>query len=493
MNENRKVIIIGGGITGLACAHRLLELKSKAGVSLDILLLEASSRLGGTIETERRDEFVIEKGPDCFISEKPGACDLSKRLGLDREIIGTTGEHRRSFVAWKNRLIPIPEGFYLIAPRNFKSLLLSSLFSPFGKLRMAADLVLPKREEDGDESIGSFVRRRLGREALERIAQPILAGIYTGDPDRLSLKATVPRFAELESTYGSIIRGLFAESKKKQEFRKASGARYGLFLSYKKGMEELTRTLAARLSSGVVSLRSEVMRVRYDANKGGWRVFSSDRKEHTADVLCLAVPAHRAGEILSEESEDLSRHLSQIPYESVATVNFVFERAAVHHPLDGFGFVVPAVQNLPLIACSFSSVKFSGRSPAGFVLLRAFAGGVFGRRFFDMDDEDLEKAVLGTLSKLLGTRGKPCFSVLSRYPKSMPQYCVGHVERASEIRRKTGEFKNLFLVGSAYFGSGISDCISDAERQAEQMFENVCMKHHASVCNELVHARGEKS
>lgn len=472
-SEPKRVVVVGGGITGLACANRLLELAKESGTRLDVSLFEAAPRLGGIFETEKKEGFLLEKGPDSFISEKPAALSLAKRLGLEKEIIGTRNEHRRSFVARNGSLIPLPEGFYLIAPTRVRPFLKSPLLSWSGKLRVLSEMAIPARRGNHDESVGAFVRRRFGQEALDRVGQPMLAGIYTGDPELLSLSATMPRFRELETRYGSVIRGLVTEAKKKKEdLNGISGPRYGLFLTFRNGIETLTRELARRLPAGSVKLSSEIKEISYNWAKGKWRLLA-DHGETEADAVCFAVSAHAAGRLLAKTSKKLSDQLASLVYESVATINFAFRRKDIAHALDGFGFVVPSTEQSPLIACGFLSQKFEGRAPEGYALMRAFVGGAFGKKFLELEDNTLREIIRKELSNILGIGGDPLFASVRRHRNSMVQYRLGHFDWVSKVRNELKEFRGLYLAGPAFKGAGISDCIEDAEEQAASLFEKL--------------------
>lgn len=461
----KRVAIAGGGISGLAAAYYLGKLSREKGRPLEVVLYEPG-RLGGTIETERAGGFVLEKGPDAFITDKPWGLELSRELGLEDRLIGTDARYRRSFVARKSRLIAVPEGFYLTAPVKPLPFLRSSIVSWAGKARMMAEPFVPAKKDDADESLGSFVRRRFGREALERVAQPMMAGIYTGDPDKLSLRATLPRFSDLERRHGSVTRGLIAAGTRKSA---ASGPRYGLFASFRDGMQTLTDALASRLEAGAV--RTSAVRSASPA-PGGWRVDAEDGTSETFDAVCLTVPATRAAGALSFDPA-LSGLLSQIEYESVLTVNLAYDASQVAHPLDGFGFVVPRTEGRTVIACSFSSRKFEGRAPAGQVLLRAFVGGAFGRENFERSDDDVLGRVEKELSEWLSISGRPRLSRVRRYSKAMVQYSVGHLDRAARIRGLAAGHRGLYLCGAAYEGPGIPDCVRHAEAAARQILETL--------------------
>ncbi len=457
----RRVVVVGGGIAGLAAAHRCLELARARGEQLDLTLLEGRERLGGTIATERTQGFLIEAGPDSFISEKPWALALSDRLGLTDRLVRTDDRFRRTYVLRAGRLLPLPDGFQLLAPARFWPLVSSRLFSWPGKLRMAMDLVLPRRVGTDDESFGSFVRRRLGVEALERVAQPLVAGIYTADPDLLSLAATMPRFLEMERTHRSLILALWRMSRSVQG---VSGARWSLFVTFRDGMEEFTHALGDRLPPGSVRLKERAVGLHKDG--GRWRVGLADGGGVDTDAVILAAEAHQTARVVRALAPSLAHLLEAIPYASSATVTLAYRREAVGHPLDGFGFVVPRIERRPLLACTFSSVKYPARAPAGHTLLRVFVGGALDEGILKEDDERMVAIVRAQLGELLGVTGPPLLSRVHRHPASMPQYQVGHLQTVAAIEKRLADHPGLALAGSAYRGVGISDCVHSGEAAA---------------------------
>ncbi|HXQ69282.1 MAG TPA: protoporphyrinogen oxidase [Pyrinomonadaceae bacterium] len=463
----RRVVVIGGGISGLAAAHRLAELNQ----SIHVTLIEGSPRLGGTLLTDEREGFLLERGPDSFITEKPEAVALAKRLGIESRLIETNPDHRRSFIVRNGRLRPVPEGFQLLAPSRIWPFLTTDIFSLAGKVRMAGDLVLPRRTTNGlsDESLSSFVRRRLGREALERMAQPMVGGIYTADPETLSLRATLPRFLDMERDHRSVVLAMLrkARSQKRADQSGTSGARYNLFLSFDRGMEVLVRALEQALSQIEIKLNTRVQSVL--RNSSSWTIQLSSGQTLEADAICLAVPAYTAAQLLSSASPALAAQLNQIKYASTATINFAYPRNAIQHPLDGFGFVVPFVEKRSLIACSFSNVKFPGRAPDDHVLLRAFAGGALQPEAFALEESEIVKRVEGDLRELLGITGTPLFTEISKWQNSMPQYEVGHLDRVAAIENLVRDLPGLTLAGNAYRGTGIPDCIRSGETAAEHI------------------------
>lgn len=461
----RKVVVVGGGITGLSAAHRAVEVARERGIALDLTLLEARDRLGGTISTERVDGFLVEAGPDSFLSEKPWALALCRRLGLEDRLIGTDDRFRRVFVWHRGRLHALPDGFQLLAPTALLPFFTSSLFSLPGKLRMALDLVLPRGSAD-DESLGAFVRRRLGVEALERVAQPLAAGIYTADPDDLSVTATMPRFIELERRERSIILGLRRASRREPR-PGTSGARWSLFVTLADGMEQLVTTLAGRLPAGAVRLKHRVSGLQRVGEH--WRVVTAEGERFDAERVVVATEAYAAARLVRHLDPALATLLEEIPYASAATVSLGYRRSDVPHALDGFGFVVPRRERKALLAGTFSSVKYPGRAPLGHVLIRAFLGGMLNAGMLEEDDVTLVARARGELQAALGITGEPVRTRLHRWPASMPQYRVGHLVRVEAIERAVGRLSGIRMAGSAYRGVGIADCVRSGETAAEQL------------------------
>jgi len=490
----KRIVIIGGGISGLAAAHHLIELSSAQHRPIEITLLEASNRLGGIIQTEQRDGFLIERGPDSFISEKPEALELARRLNIDTHLIETNENHRRSFILRKGKLRSVPEGFQLLAPSRLWPFVTTDIFSFAGKLRMAADLVIPRANTNGgaDESLADFVRRRLGQEALDRMAQPMVGGIYTADPEKLSLRATLPRFLDMERDHRSIILAMRRRGRTgigpSEMSSGISGARYSLFLSFDGGMQVLTDVLQRRLSESpadnartTIRLNTRVQsleRVRAAEGADVWKLRTSQGETLNAEAICLAISAYSAASLLQGVHPQLSQKLGEIRYASTATINFAYRREDISHALDGFGFVVPFIENRSMIACTFSSVKFAGRAPEGYVLLRAFVGGALQPQMFSLDETEMVGRVGVDLQELLGISRKPLFEAVTKWDNSMPQYEVGHLERIAAIGRDVVEFGNLALAGNSYEGAGIPDCIRSGESAAEKLLASVSRTSH---------------
>ena len=476
------IAIIGGGIAGLAAAHHLEELSRERELPLRFTLLEASGRLGGTIGTEHRDGFLLEHGPDSFISEKPWALALCRRMGLESELVGTQDQFRTTFVVRNGKLEPLPEGFMLLAPTRLGALARSRIFSWPGKLRMGLDLVLPRAQQQDDESLGSFVSRRLGREALERVAQPLIGGIYTADPNYLSLAATMPRFLQMERDHRSVIYALWQAGRKRpQNTKSASGARWSLFVTMQNGMQHMVDTLVGRLSLGEIRQNCGANAVQLQPSNGQdqhWHVECQDGSSLQADGVVLATQAYQTARLIRSCDTQLADQLTNISYSSAATVSLAYRREDIPHALNGFGFVVPAIEKRSIIAGTFSSIKYPGRAPEGHILLRVFVGGTLQAEMFNLDDEQMEQVVRQELAALLGVQTAPLFSRIARYPQSMPQYLVGHLNRIAEIEQRVATHPGLALAGNAYRGVGIADCVRSGEAAATAVVDHV-----SSLCD----------
>jgi protoporphyrinogen/coproporphyrinogen III oxidase len=467
-----RIIVIGGGIAGLAAAHRIIELKGERDLDIEVVLLEASPRLGGAVATERIGDFLVEAGPDSFITEKPWALRLCERLGLTSRLVSTQAAYQKIYVVHNGRLELLPEGFFLLAPTRFWPFIQTRLFSWSGKLRMAAELVLPRRPADDDESLGSFVRRRFGSEALQRVAQPLVGGIYASDPDKLSLGATMPRFLEMERNQRSVIYAMWSAARRRARQRETgSGARWSLFLTLAGGMQEFVDAVARRLPEGCVRPNARVSNLSFEASTKAFRVIMHGSESLKADAVILATPAFRTAEIIASVAPSAAAQLKQISYASTATVNLAYRRENFPRAPNGFGFVVPAIEKRKLIACTFSSLKYPGRAPEGSILLRAFVGGSLQPEHFKADDATMEKNVREEFASLLGVHAEPLFSRIWRHPNSMPQYHVGHEERIRRIEDALDPLTSLSLAGSAYHGVGISDCVRTGEEAAEAVIK----------------------
>ncbi|MBY0277749.1 protoporphyrinogen oxidase [Candidatus Binatia bacterium] len=465
--------MVGGGITGLAAANRAVE---RGGDGVEVVLLESNARLGGVISTERRGDFLLEGGPDSFISEKPEAIALCRRIGLEDQLLPTNDANRRTLIVSDGKLIPLPDGFQLLGPTRILPFLLSPVLSWRGKLAAAKDLLLPRGgpPPGGDESLASFVRRRLGNEVLERLAQPLVGGIYTADAETLSLASTMPRFLELERSHRSVILGLRAQARRSGAAAAAgtSGARFGLFVTLRDGMATLVDALAARLPAGTIRMETPVRSiVRRDTggDAASWELRLANDERIAADAIVVATPAPVAGRLLHEAEPALGEILSSVRCASSAVVTLAFRRDQVPDPPRAFGFVVPGPENRRVIAGSFTDVKYASRAPADTVLLRLFAGGALKPEQFALDDAALVRSARDELAELLGIVAEPLLSWVQRWPESMPQYQVGHAARIADAERRAADLPGLALAGNAYHGVGLADCVRSGEAAADAM------------------------
>ncbi len=467
-----RIVVVGGGIAGLAAAHRLIELKNKHSRDLEVFLLEASGRLGGAIATERIGDFLIEGGPDSFITEKPAALKLCERIGLTSRLLSTQAAYQKIHVVHNGKLELLPEGFFLLAPTRFWPFIQTPLFSWLGKLRMASELLLARGDSSADESLGSFVRRRFGVEALERVAQPLVGGIYASDPDKLSLGATMPRFLEMERRQRSVTYAMWSAQRKRRR-EPGSGARWSLFVTLAGGMAELVDAIAHRLPEGCICLNSSVEAVRFDDREQNWRITLDRNGTIEACAVILATPAYKTAKVLATTAANAAAHLKQISYASTATVSLAYKRDDFPQPPGSFGFVVPAIEKRKITACTFSSLKYPGRAPEGTILLRAFVGGSLQSELLNDDNAAMERNVRAEIASLLDVKAEPMLRRIWRHPDSMPQYHVGHEERVRSIQAALREFPTLALAGSAYSGVGISDCVRSGEQAAEAVIEAI--------------------
>ncbi|HZM71158.1 MAG TPA: protoporphyrinogen oxidase [Candidatus Cryosericum sp.] len=474
-----RVAVVGCGIAGLSCGFTLIERGRERRLPVDVTLFEAERRAGGVIRTERRDGFVIEGGPDCFITDKPWALDLCRRLGLAEELASTNPDCRRSYVLRGRRLLPIPEGFYLMAPARLLPFAASSVLSPAGRLRAGLDLFLPRGPEVPDESLASFVSRRFGTEVLERLAQPLLAGIYNAEPERLSLRATMPRFLELERQHRSVIVGLLRGRRRPGGGTAGvSGARYSLFVTPRRGMESIVDRLLQEIPGPSLRLQTRVTALPAGpfggddgggssaASGGRWRVRTSRGETLPFHAVVLALRAPETAPLVRPFDPGLADLLAGIAYGGSTTVSLAWRTSDVPRPLAGFGFVVPRAEKRKLIACSFSSVKFPGRAPEGSVLLRAFTSDAL----IPGDDTDQAIAcVREELREILGIEAEPQIARAYFHPGAMARYDVGHLDRVADIESHLERHAGLALAGNGLRGVGVPDCVRSGAIAAERI------------------------
>ncbi|HEU0140545.1 MAG TPA: protoporphyrinogen oxidase [Bryobacteraceae bacterium] len=442
----RRAVIIGGGISGLSTAYYL----AKAGI--EPTLIEARSHLGGVIRTDTLEGCVIEAGPDSFLSAKPWAMDLICELGLADEVIGSNDHLRVTYVVKHGRLVPLPDGLMMMVPTKVMPIIASGLLSWPTKLRMGLEFFRrPPAERPRDRSVSEFIEDHYGREAVEYLAEPLLAGVYGGDPNRLSVSSVLPRFAELEYEYGSLTRGVLDQRRK----RKRSDASGPLFRTLKRGLGHLIETL-----TGAIGSRMEVIQGHADAMEktpAGFRIRVNGAWLEASHVV-LACQAYAAAPLAGMLDPELGRCLESIPYSSSMTLALGYRRQSFGQSLKGFGFLVPRKERRTLVACTWVGNKFAHRIPEEWVVLRCFVGGL-DDSFLRESDETITAAVRAELSGIMGVTAAPELVRISRWPRSMAQYTVGHESRLKEIEQRTARIEGLSLAGNAYYGIGVPDCI----------------------------------
>jgi oxygen-dependent protoporphyrinogen oxidase len=461
----KRIAIVGGGISGLSAAYYL----SQAGH--DCTLIESCPRLGGVIRTETVEDCLVEAGPDSFIAQKPWAMELIHELGIDDQVIGSQDHLRRTYVLRSGRLVPLPDGIQFMIPTRIGPILTTPLLSLQAKARMGLEFFRRPRSPESDpaaaadRSVAEFVIDHYGREVNEYLAQPMLAGVYGGAPENLSINAVMPRMVELERRFGSVTRGVLDGMRRVNSPRRAA-ANHGagpnsrppgaLFLSLKAGMQQLVDTLAARLEG---KIRRVTATVEHIAGSRGAFQLAAGGDAILADEVVLATPAYRAGELLREIDADLALLLESIRYNSSVTIALLYARPAFDHPLDGFGFVVPRAEGRPLTACTWVNTKFPYRAAAGRALLRAFLGGERADQAATDSDEHIAALAHRELSALMQYRPQPSAWRIHRWPRAMAQYEVGHLRRQQDIEQRLSRHPGLWLTGNAYIGIGIPDCI----------------------------------
>lgn len=452
-------VVVGGGIAGLACAYEI----TKAGAP--VILLEAAERVGGKIHSDELAGAVIEGGPDSFVTNKPGALELVRELGLEGELVPTSKTNKDVFVYTRGRARRLPDGLMLMAPTKVLPFLLSDLMPMRSKIRMGLEMFIPGKAE-GDESMADFARRRFGEEALHTIISPILAGIFAGDPERLSMKSTFPQFAEIERVHGSLIRGMRRMAKGR---RPPSGS-ITMFMAFRGGLNRFAEAIAQRLPKDALRLGTAVEAIEKSGD--GYELSLKDKPAITAERLILAVPADRASRLLSDFDRELSSELAAIPFSSTAVVSLAFAEKDLKNPPRGFGFVVDRREKLSIMAATYSSSKFPGRAPEGTVLIRCFLGGAGRERVLDCPDNELLLHVRRDLKVVAGVMAEPIGAKVHRWSGVNPQYNVGHGERLDRIEERLKTHPGLVLSGSSYRGVGIPDCIRSGRDAARRSTEN---------------------
>jgi protoporphyrinogen/coproporphyrinogen III oxidase len=480
----KKVIIIGGGVAGLGAAYKITRAASE-GQAVEFVLFEKDPRIGGKILTESvwdpsdESKFTVDGGPDCFLTEKPACHRIAKLTGIYDDELPTDDSRRRTWILSRGKLHQMPDGVMMFAPTKFVPFATTGLFSWPGKIRMGMDLLIPRKKvapgEPNDETLESFVVRRMGRECLDRLAEPLVGGVHASDPSKMSLAATFPRLLEMEQNYGSLLKAFLAVRRKVEEMRRKYPPQPGqkprtFFTSFVHGMQQLTDSMAnaagrdkIRPGLGVTSL--------HRAADGRWRVSLSDGAAVDGDGLILATESWAAERLVRRVDEKIAEALGEIQTSSSATVSMAFNESEVGFDLNAFGVLCPMVERRALMAATYSSTKWPDRAPSGKVLLRGFVGGPHNQEILNRSDEELVQTVLEEFQQILGLNpfAGPLFSRVYRWHRGMPQYTLGHLGRVELIEGRSAQIPGLALAGGSYRGVGVPNCIESGERAVSKI------------------------
>lgn len=467
--------VIGGGISGLSTCYYLNKLSANYGLKIHVNLIEADDRLGGKILTDIEDELVIDGGPDSFFSQKPWAMELCEELGLSGDLVDANRETRGTFILNHGKLSKLPEGTESGMPTKLRPFVSTDLISLPGKFRALMDIVIPRKKNLEDESIGSFMGRRFGKQFLVKIVEPLYAGIYAGDVYHLSAKSSLPSLVAMETAHGSLIRAM-------RELRKTAGAntnkkgvrsRPPTFVSLKGGMIQMIDAIVSRMGNTEVILRTRVfgIRERKQGSRNRYRVTFEGGKHLDVDAVVLAVPAYSASNMIRDLDQRISSILDTIPYVSTATVALTFRRDDIKKAdgVKGHGFLVPRSEEEMVTGCTWESSKWPVHASPGTLLARCYVGWFGHEEFASLDDDTIVRKVLDFLQRVTGINATPQFSKVFRWNDSLPQYTVGHLDRVAQLSEMLNGHKGMFLVGSAYHGVGLPDCVHDASLTSESL------------------------
>ncbi len=467
----KSVVIVGGGISGLSTAFALLEQAAAADLPIICTILDAAPTWGGKILTHRVGQLVMEAGPDSFLSQKPWAMELCRRLGMADQLINTNPVEKKASVLWGSRLHELPEGLVTFTPTQLGPFFRSGLLSWMDLARMGCDLLIPPRRSSDDESLAAFFRRRFGRHAFERVMEPLMAGIYAGDAEQMSLRATFPRFYELEQTHGSVIRGMMAARRARARQGSSGRPANTMFVSLRNGLGDLVTGLAGQIqkAGGILKagVEAEAVRVRsHQAGRWMYDIICTDGTALSAEALVLATPAFVSAELVRPLSPMAGGLMDLIPYASTATISLIYPADAVGDRLQGFGFVVPRMEGRDLIAATWTSHKWPHRAPPQEVSVRCYLGGVGREAVLERDDDMLTHCVRGELTSIVGLQAAPHYVEVNRWHRAMPQYTIGHLDRLAQLEAAISRFGGLGITGAGYRGVGIPDCIRDGTETA---------------------------
>jgi oxygen-dependent protoporphyrinogen oxidase len=457
----KRIAIIGGGISGLSAAYALEE-KRRAGVEVEYVLYEASSRFGGVLVTDRVDGCILEAGADSFLTEKPWAIDLCKKLGLGDQLIGSNDSERKTYIVLRGKLVEMPDGLMFMVPTKLAPTVLSPLFSWGTKLRMAREWFHPPHKANGDETVAAFVERHYGAEMVDRLADPLLSGVYGGEASQLSVRAVLPRFAEMEAKHGSLGRAMLAA--RGAMARASQGAPPPLFTSLKDGMQQMVDALLGVLDGESLRSGANVQAVSPEA--GGW-VVSAGLGSDEFDAVILALPTHAAAALLQRCGKELASELAGIDYSSSVTVALGYDKQVRESLPPGFGFLVPRTEGKRMLAATFVHNKFPHRAPADRAIVRCFLGGARGEHTLALPDDEILRIVREELDQILHLSAEPLFARVFKWRGAMAQYGVGHLERLQRIEGLRQKLPGLALAGNGYSGIGVPDCVRSGTTAVE--------------------------
>lgn len=476
----KRVVIAGGGIAGLAAAYYLQKKAAEEAVEMHITILEAGDRWGGKITTDRIDGFVVEGGPDTFLRTKPWALDLCRELGLEQRLHGTNPDKKNTYVLREGELHPLPDGLTMMIPTQIAPMVRTNLLSWPEKMRMGLDFLIPPRPLDGDESLGEFVSRRLGRAAYENLIEPLMSGIYAGDGDHLSLQATFPYLRDLELKHGGLVKGALAVRRLRANGKPSPASNRSIFLTPTTGLAEIVEALVERLQKAGADLRVKTTATRVAQASDGdnnYLIELAAGETLQAQGVILATPAYISGDLLAALDADLASQLQDIQYVSTATVSLGYRNADLAKPLDGYGYVIPREEGRKALACTWTSTKFPHRAPEGHALLRVFVGRAGQEAHLPWDEEGLLEVAKEELRLTLGINAEPVLERVYIWERAMPQYNLGHPERLERIEARLEEWPGLALAGNGYAGIGIPDCIHSGEQAAEAILATLAESH----------------
>ncbi|PFP30395.1 protoporphyrinogen oxidase [Bacillus sp. AFS073361] len=464
--EKQKIIIIGGGISGLTSAFYLQKAIQEENLPIELKLIEASHRLGGKMQTVIRDGFTIERGPDSFLARKLSISRLAKEVGMEDQLVhNSTG---KSYVLVNEKLHSMPGGSIMGIPTEVGPFLTTDLFSIPGKLRAAADFILPKSESGKDQSLGEFFRRRLGDEVVENLIEPLLSGIYAGDIDQLSLMSTFPQFYEVEQKYRSLIIGMKKSTPSQPKTPVSKEKAKGAFLTFKTGLQSFAEAIEAKIDPKTILKGHRVDKITKHGNK--YDVYLNNGETLVADSIIAATP-HKITQSMFADYHFFDP-FKTVPSTSVATVALAFPEEAVKNDIDGTGFVVSRNNDYSITACTWTHKKWAHSAPKGKVLLRCYVGRAGEETIVDLSDDRIIKIVLDDLKKIMDITTNPDFSIISRWKNSMPQYTVGHKQRVTDIiEHMNAELPGVFLAGASYGGVGLPDCIDQGEAAVQNVLD----------------------